>query len=758
MTRTRLPSLLLTLLALAACQSALLQAPAPPASTPVPAVPTTSEDPAIVLQQFMQAWSGEDYEGMYSRLASRSRALYPRLRFRDLYASAHSAMGFLSLQYRLQELRYQGRTAILHYQVEIASSLYGRLVDDARQMRLVQEAGWKIAWTPMDILQGMSSRSRLVGRAEYLPRASIFAADGRALAASDAPIYSLYAIQQDMPDADACRALLARLMRQPPAFIDGRFREYLPETFFHVMEMDQRQYEANQQSLAAQCAIAPGGAPFEKVRRFSSRSSYGHGTVAHIVGYIGAVPADELASWEARGYSASDIIGRSSLELAYEEVLAGKPQRFLRVVAESNTILRELAGEPAVAPQPLNLTIDIDLQSAVAQAISDAVIEAAANWGGQTPGGAVAALAVDSGRVLALSSYPSFDPHLLHPDTDYQVQSWLALQRRTGRDPFENKALAQQYTPGSVYKIVTALATAEEGIWGLDEPFDCGHYWDGSAYGDSQPLRRDWRLLEDPPRPPAGPVTLAQALAASCNPFFYEMGALLYLQQPDTQVRLAQRLGLGSATGLAGLGLEASGDVAPPGDIAAAINNAIGQGNVTVTVLQMAQMTAAIANGGTLWQPFVVESIGMPGSPDFRRENVPTPERELSLDAAALAGVQAGMCQVTTDEDFGTAWFVFDDAPFSICGKTGTAETAGNPHSWFVAYTPRDAPEIAFAGVMAHSREGSEVVAPIIRRALDDYLGLPRKPFPDWWQGSYIPLKTQAELAAEELATAAATN
>ena len=112
------------------------------------------------------------------------------------------------------------------------------------------------------------------------------------------------------------------------------------------------------------------------------------------------------------------------------------------------------------------------------------------------------------------------------------------------------------------------------------------------------------------------------------------------------------------------------------------------------------------------------------------------------------------MCQATTVEDLGTAWFVFDDAPFTICGKTGTAETAGNPHSWFVAYWPRDNPAIAFAGVMTHSREGSEVVAPIIRRTLDDYLGEARKDFPDWWQRPYIPVKTQqqalAELAAAE--------
>ena len=140
-------------------------------------------------------------------------------------------------------------------------------------------------------------------------------------------------------------------------------------------------------------------------------------------------------------------------------------------------------------------------------------------------------------------------------------------------------------------------------------------------------------------------------------------------------------------------------------------------------------------------------------SPGYQLANEPTVVDALELDAEAVAIVRDGMCKVTTVKDLGTAWFVFDDADYTICGKTGTAETAANPHAWFVAYWPPEEPEIAFAGVMAHSREGSEVVAPMIRRILDDYLDRPRKAFPEWWQEPYIAVKTQqqalAELAAE---------
>ena len=106
------------------------------------------------------------------------------------------------------------------------------------------------------------------------------------------------------------------------------------------------------------------------------------------------------------------------------------------------------------------------------------------------------------------------------------------------------------------------------------------------------------------------------------------------------------------------------------------------------------------------------------------------------------------MCQVTTVPDFGTAWWVFDGAPYTLCGKTGTAETAGQPNAWFVAYYPAEEPQIAFAGVMANSREGSEVVAPMIRRILDDYLGVRREPFPEFWREPFNPLPTQTEALA----------
>ena len=739
------------LLMLGACDSILLQdvSPAVP-DTPIPPVQSTSAEPAEVLDQFISAWRNEDFEAMYELLANRSRELHPQRNFIEKYTAAHSVIRFGGVDYQLNSTNYQGTTAILNYDIHIESPTFGSIADEDRVMRLVEEGGWKIAWSSMDIIKSMSARARLVPRADFPPRANIYDRDGRLLAEQDSQVYSLYAVKQDMPDVEACLGTLAELTRQQISTLRSIFADYLSETRFQIAEIDSARYNRYREALELDCAIFRTDGLFSKVRQYNSRSYYGHGIATHIVGYVGTVLADQLERWEALGYAAGDLIGRAGIELSYQAELAGRPQRFAHIVEGGNTIIREIAGAEGEPPHPVTLTINRNLQEITAQAMADAVSYAVPDWGGITGGGAIVAMDVNSGEILALASYPSFDPQIFNPDTEYNVARAVERLNSDFRNPFVNKALALQYTPGSVYKIVTLLAAASEGIWTRDRIFECGYFWYGDAFGDSEPRRTDWRLLEPGPPPPTGDVTMAQALAASCNPFFYQMGALMYDARPDMQSGYARLLGFGQPAGIRGLGIEAAGDVAFPSEPAAAINNAIGQGNVTVTVMQMAQLTALIANGGTLWQPYIVSHIGRPGEAGYRVQNhAPTVVAELDLDPEALDIVRQGMCFVTTVRDLGTAERVFRGADFRVCGKTGTAETLGNPHAWFVAYWPAEDPEIAFAGVMAHSREGSEVVAPMIRRILDDYLGLPRKAFPDWWQTAYIPVKTQAQALAE---------
>lgn len=741
MNKTSLPFLcLLCLIALAACDGTFFnQNAAQPPKGPPAATPITSAEPADVLREFINAWDREDYDTMHRLTASRSRELYPRQTFENRYAAVHNIIRFGGVSHTVSQVEFQGATAILAYDI-IIESAFDRIEDTSRTLRMIQEGGWKIAWSPMDIFDGLSSQARLRIIGDFPSRANIYDRDGRLLAEEGGSTASLYVVQQDIASVDDCLATLAAVTRQQVNTLRAIFASYLPETRFHIAEIDPQRYLQFRESLELDCAILNDDTAFSKVLQYNTRSYYGHGIAPHLIGYIGHVPSDQIELWEARGYSETDIVGLAGIENVYETALAGRPQRFLRITDSGGTIIRELASVSGETPQPVTLTIDRDLQEITAQALADAVNYALPNWGGVALGGAIAAIDVNSGRILTLASYPAFDPHIFNPDTYYNVSSVFQRINRDPRSPLQNKALAVQYTPGSVYKIATLLAAAAEGIWTADQTFNCQLEWRGQErFRDALPVRYDWRILND--LAAAGQISMRQALASSCNPFFWEIGALMFQRGNDLQANYAGRLGFGRPTGLGAelLELEAAGSLANTTDITAALNNAIGQGNVTVTALQMAQATALIANGGRLYQPYAVSHIGAESA------RPPTLLQNLELDPPALDIVRQGMCDVITDTELGTAWFVFDGAPYTLCGKTGTAQTALFPNAWFVAYHPAENPQIALAGVMANSREGSEVVAPIIRRILDNYLGHDPAPFPEWWTGPYVPLEIQTE-------------
>ena len=711
----------------------------------ITAVPQISgAEPSEVLQGFIDAWNNEDFQTMYRLTASPSRDLYPRQIFENRYTVAHSVIRFSGVSHTLNDVEMQGTTAILDYDVAIESPTFGIIEDNNRVLRMVQEGGWKIAWSPMDIFDGLSSEARLQVSIRFPQRANILDRNGEALAEQNGSIVSLYAIQQNMPDVEDCLITLAAVTRQELSTLRAIFADYFSETRFHVGEIDPERYFEFREALEFDCGITDSTEFISNVLQYTSRRYYGHGIASHVVGYIGRVPADQKEVWEARGYDETDLVGLIGVENAFEEELAGRPERFLRIVEPGGTVIRELGGAVGTPARNVTLTLDRDLQEYTAEAMVDAVNYALPNWGSITNGGAIVAMDVNTGEILSLASYPTFDPHIFNPDTQYNATAAFQRINADLRLPLQNKAVAEQYTPGSVYKIVTTLAAASEDIWQPDQIFNCELEWRGQQrFGDALEVRYDWRILNELDE--AGEITMTQALTSSCNPFFWEMGALMFQKDPNLLSEYGRLLGFGRPVGLEILGRQASGNLASPSVSTQAINNAIGQGDVSVTVLQMAQVTALIANGGKLYEPYLVSHVGELNSEGYEVVGEPNLIRELDLDPIALATVRKGMCEVISDTELGTAWFVFENAPYTVCGKTGTAQTAGAPNAWFVAYYPAENPQIAFAGVMANSREGSEVVAPMIRRMLDNYLGVEEAPFPAWWTGGYVALPIQTE-------------
>lgn len=739
-----LPILLLSLLwIVTACESILPQGGVSN-DQPIQVTQVTSVQPADVLQDYMNAWNDENYDAMYRLTASPSRDLYPRQVFENRYTVAHSVIRFAGVTHTLNDVEIQGTTAVLSYNVAIESPTFGIIEDNHRTIRMIQEGGWKLAWSPMDIFDGLSSEARLQVSVRFPQRANILDRSGQPLAEQNGPIVSLYVVQQDMPNVDDCLTTLGEVTRQQINTLRSIFADYFAETRFHIAEIDPERYFQYRDALEFDCGIVSSDDAFSNVLQYNSRRYYGHGIASHLVGYIGRVPGDQISIWEARGYDETDLVGLTGIETAYEEELAGRPERFLRIVEPGGTVIRELGGAIGSSSRDVTLTINRDLQEITASAIVDAVNYALPNWGGITLGGAIVAMDVNTGEILSLASYPTFDPHIFNPDTQYNVNGAFQRLNADQRSPLQNKALAEQYTPGSVYKIVTTLAAASSQVWQPDQLFNCELEWRGQErFGDALEVRYDWRILNDLEE--AGEITMTQALTASCNPFFWEVGALMFQKNPKLLNEYASLLGLGRPIGLDVLGREAAGNLANPAVSTQAINNAIGQGDVSVTAVQMAQVTALIANGGKLYQPYIVSHVGEPESDAYELVNQPTLIRNLDLDPIALAAVRKGMCEVISDTELGTASFVFEGAPYTVCAKTGTAQTAGAPNAWFVAYYPAEDPQIAFAGVMANSREGSEVVAPMIRRMLDNYLNVEVAQYPRWWSGEYVPLPIQTE-------------
>jgi penicillin-binding protein 2 len=719
--------------------------------------PTNPED---VARSFLDAWNAQDTTVMYTYLATPSQSMYPFDNFNNRYAEVNNTINFEGVSYTLQDPIYQGDSASITYDVTLRSSSFGEIIDSNRTMYFVREVGvWKLAWSSMDILKGMAESVRLTVSSQQLPRANIYDRNGLPLVEENGTIRWLAIIRNEVFDEEGCIRLLANVLLRSEASVRLQFNNNNLESFFHVGELDNDSYFANEQALNEVCGINNTVSGFQKTGEYTGRHYYGQGALTHSLGYVGRIPREQLPTYEALGYTGTEYVGLSGVEASGETILAGKPELILRLVDENGITVRELGGVIGSPPTPIQLTLDRNLQLATARAVNDAFNYAQINWASVSTGAAAVVIDVRTGNILAITSYPTFDPSIFNPDSSYvQFADAGALIENAGRrGAFINRAVREQYTPGSIYKLINAMAALDTGVWTPNEIFDCTLEWRGQErYGDSLQRRQDWRVADG--MDAAGPVTVQQAIATSCNPFFWEMGAQMYQQDSNRLVRYSDMFGIGRRVGLndivAGdqlndLGLESGGNTAPPNNSTSAINNAIGQGDIQLNPLQYTMSIAAIANRGTLWQPHILRQIG--GFDDTQVQQLVTPNvvNQITLSDTVWDNVRGGMCMATVDQTFGTGRWAFANADippsYTVCGKTGTAETGARdsgspPHGWFVAFAPAENPEVAVLVVVLNGREGSETAAPIARRILDNYFGVPWASFPEWWIEPYVPV------------------
>lgn len=436
-------------------------------------------------------------------------------------------------------------------------------------------------------------------------------------------------------------------------------------------------------------------------------------TGSHLLGYVGAITEDEYQRLKSRGYSPNDVIGKDGLELSYDAYLRGKPGGQRVVVDATGAVVpgSRLSSQAAVPGDTLLTNIDWRLQR-----IADAALQREIrSLGRRSVSGAVVAEDPWTGGILALASYPNYNPN------DFAANRWkrIAYDLTDASEPLFDRAIAAATPTGSTFKMVTGSAALTEGVVKVNQVvYDSGGWNCGGYYA------------RDIAAGGLGNTTFVPALAASSDGYFYRLA--WWLGNARLR-RYALAFGLNAKTGidLPGEGegnwptnaweLRNFGVPMEPGD---ACFLGIGQGAMQATPLQMANVASAVINGGTLYKPQIVREIRDASGSTVARFD-PDVIRQVPVTASALAAVREGMARVT--DPGGTAYgLAIDGLPFS--GKTGTAETDGGngPNTtWFIAWAPTKHPRVVLAVFVDRSGGyGASVAAPVAREILVKYFNV----------------------------------
>jgi len=588
------------------------------------------------------------------------------------------------------------------------------------------------------------------------PRGTIVDSSGHVLVTNTLGT-SLELLPPDLPKGTAARLrefeAVSRIAGVPVAAITAQLRRYADEPLTPIV-------------LAA--SISRGEYDYFNERQFefpgielaqTYERSYLHTSLAaQVLGYVGPITPAELGAAAKEGYQPQDVMGQAGLEASYD--------RYLKGTDGSAEVTVDSLGQPTgpvettVLPEPgntLRLTLDLSLQRAAEGALRYGI-----NLAHSTPdgtyadGGAIVALDPRTGAVLAMASNPTYHPSAFVTRNPRQLAPLLDPKPAAARNyPATNRAIDEGYPPGSVFKPVTALAAMEENILSPTQTI-----WCTPSFTFYQELFTNWDPYSDQL------MELPQALAESCDTYFYRVGALFYKLPASlgpTLQKWAAKFGFGADTGI-DIGPQDAGILPTPAwrchayggpalptlaDVAGEsscdtlertwkpgyeVQLAIGQGDLLVTPLQMARFYAMIANGGELVTPHIAEDIETPsgdgGPPQVLRDLATQQPTPTGVSQTALAAVQDGLYD-GVHSPLGTSYGVFGQFPIPVAGKTGTAQlevsVPGSPHplelnqSWWCGYGPFADPALVVCAVIENGGHGGTAAAPAALKVFEKY-------------------------------------
>jgi penicillin-binding protein 2 len=528
------------------------------------------------------------------------------------------------------------------------------------------------------------------------PRGVILDKDSQVIV-QNRPSYSVYLVPHDVPDIDAASALLAEMLKMDETYLKeiiaagwkGRFQPIRLK----------RDVDFKTISVLEEHSLDVPGLVFQvEPTRLYPDSGYG----SHLYGYVGEVSENELEAGKEK-YNKGDIIGKKGLERYYNNYLKGRDGVLYLEVSAKGRILGKYPYKnemPPVTGSTLILNVDWDLQKYAESLLF------------QKGQGAVVAIDVSNGDVLAIASSPDYDANLFSGVVP--PEKWAQIMADS-TFPLLNRAVQGVYPPGSTFKVFTAAMGLYYGKVAEEKNFDICR--GQKKFGNR--VFKCWRAGGH------GRLDLHGAIVQSCDIYFYQLGLACGMElfgQFMPKCRLGQLTGVdipGEKSGLSPSIEYFNERYGKNGWTKYLINNlAIGQGEILVTPIQMAVLYAALANGGTIYKPHIVHKIIDENNVETeilpeKLATLPISDENLHIIVDALSGV--------VGEEHGTAnWMKIQG--MTIAGKTGTAQNPhGDDHAWFVCFAPADNPKIAVAVIVENAGHGSSIAAPIARDIIKFY-------------------------------------
>ncbi|MFA7060291.1 MAG: penicillin-binding protein 2 [Pedobacter sp.] len=570
---------------------------------------------------------------------------------------------------------------------------------------------WHLQILSADDYRSMSENNRLRFVPVAASRGAIMDRNGKVLV-SNRPSYSLAVVPQEVKDKEALLNQLASLLTLDRGELAERWEKNMGRAKYYPIVLASN-ITRDQVEIIEENRLRLPGVEIEMkpVREYSSGI-----LAAHLLGYIGELSEDEMNRKEYEDYNSGDYIGKNGIERSWEQELHGSDGGRQLEVDAHGRVLRIISETYPTVGNSVILTIDVNMQKSAERVFGDQA-------------GAAVAMDVNTGEILAFVSNPGFDPALF--SGKLPATKWKEYLDDI-RHPLENKALTGQYPPGSIFKIITALAGLEEGKINESTSVNCtGSYDLGTS------TFKCWNKHGH------GITNLKKSLRESCDVYYYQLGEQLGV---DRIAATAKKFRLGSPLGI-GLNYEKPGMI-PNAEWkqkrfgkrwyhGETLSVAIGQGYVLMTPIQMVSMIATVANEGTVYRPRLLKRI-VDADGKLLKEFKPEILGSTGISADKFRLIKQGLYAVVNDAGGTGAAARLGD--IKVAGKTGTSQVIklrdsklGTPyqyrdHALFVAFAPYDKPEIAVAVVVEHGKHGGSAAAPIAGRILRAWFNTKKPP------------------------------